>query len=219
MSIGGPTGVHGLTVARQATGHRRPEARSGRPKPPRRSPTVGARVIGGPRLPTPVPRYRRGPKLAVDAVWILRGSLLLVRRGRPPFEGSWALPGGYVEPDESVETAVQREVQEETGLRARPVALIGVYSKPGRDPRGPNASVAFRMRGRGGPPSGGDDAADARWWPLDHLPPLAFDHAQIVRAAVRGTRSPSRTGTKLVRTPAGGPGGFRRRRPRARSGR
>lgn len=110
-----------------------------------------------------MPRYRRGPKLAVDAVWLFRGRLLLVRRGRPPFRGFWALPGGYVEPDESVEEAVARELREETGLVARPVELLGVYSRPGRDPRGPNASVAFRMVGRAGPPKGGDDAADSAW--------------------------------------------------------
>ncbi|HKV90303.1 MAG TPA: NUDIX hydrolase [Thermoplasmata archaeon] len=135
-----------------------------------------------------MPRYRRGPKLSVDAVWIAADRLLLVLRARPPFRGSWALPGGFVEPEETVEAAVARELREETGLDARPVGIVGVYSSPGRDPRGPNASVAFQMRGRRGRPHGGDDAEDARWWPLDGLPPLAFDHAEIVADARRALR-------------------------------
>ncbi len=138
-----------------------------------------------------MPRYHRGPKLTVDAVWFDHGRLLLVRRGRPPFRGQWALPGGFVEPDESVEQAVARELQEETGLRARPYQLLGVYSEPGRDPRGPTASVVFLMQGRRGEPVGGDDAADARWLPVREATPLAFDHRRIVCDAVRAmARSP-----------------------------
>ncbi|MCI4370683.1 MAG: NUDIX hydrolase, partial [Thermoplasmata archaeon] len=82
-------------------------------------------------------RYPPGPKLTVDAFWVSRGRLLLVLRAREPFRGTWALPGGFVEAAESVEDAVVRELREETGLRARTVGLVGVYSQPGRDPRGP----------------------------------------------------------------------------------
>jgi 8-oxo-dGTP diphosphatase len=128
---------------------------------------------------------RRDPKLTVDAVWLLRGRILLVRRGRPPFRGLWALPGGFVEGDETVEAAVVRELREETGLSARPVAIVGVYSGPDRDPRGPTATVAFRMRGRGGPPAGGDDASAAQWVPVSEAVGLAFDHDRIVRDALR----------------------------------
>jgi 8-oxo-dGTP diphosphatase len=134
-------------------------------------------------------RYPRGPKLTVDAVWFHEGQVLLVRRGRPPFKGSWALPGGFVEPTESVETAVVRELLEETGLKARPVELLGVYSKPGRDPRGPAATVAFRMEGRAGTPHGGDDAAEAAWIRVSAVGPLAFDHGEILRDATRRRRA------------------------------
>jgi len=135
-----------------------------------------------------MPRYPPGPKLTVDALWVSSGELLLVRRGREPFRGAWALPGGFVEPTESVEMAVARELEEETGLRARPVGLLGVYSRPGRDPRGPTVSVVFRMVGRKQVPHGGDDAAEARWWSVRALPPLAFDHAEIVRDGLAGFR-------------------------------
>ncbi|HTP55494.1 MAG TPA: NUDIX hydrolase [Thermoplasmata archaeon] len=139
-------------------------------------------------------RGSRGPSLTVDAVWIDRGRILLVRRGRPPFEGRWALPGGFVEPGETVEAAVARELREETGLRARPAELVGVYSDPARDPRGPTVSVVFRMVGRARRPRGGDDAADAAWQPLANAHGLAFDHDRIVADAVRAGRPRTRGG-------------------------
>ena len=126
-----------------------------------------------------------GPALTVDAVWIRAGRVLLVRRGRPPFKGLWAFPGGFVELRETVERAVVRELREETGLGARPAAIIGVYSGPDRDPRKPTTSVAFWMSGRGGHPHGHDDAAEAAWIPLARAHPLAFDHERILRDAVR----------------------------------
>ncbi len=124
----------------------------------------------------------------MDAVWIAQGRVLLVRRGRPPFRGRWALPGGFVEGYETVEEAVSRELLEETGLVARPRRLVGVYSGPGRDPRGPTVSLAYAMQGRVGPAQGGDDAAEARWVPLRPTPRLAFDHDQILRDAQRRRR-------------------------------
>lgn len=133
------------------------------------------------------------PALTTDAVWVHRGRVLLVRRGRPPFRGRWALPGGFVEPNETVEATVARELFEETGLKARPVALVGVYSGPGRDPRGPTASVVFLMQGRPGGPSGGDDAADAAWVPLEDARGLAFDHDTILRDALRMRRRRGRS--------------------------
>jgi len=131
----------------------------------------------------------RGPALTVDAVWVRGDRILLVRRGRPPFVGQWALPGGFVEPTETVEEAVVRELREETGLHARPRRIVGVYSGPDRDPRRPTATVAFWMTGRGGTPRGGDDAAAAAWRPLATVGEgLAFDHSQIVRDALRTAR-------------------------------
>ena len=135
-----------------------------------------------------MPRYRRGPALTADAVWIARGRILLVRRGRPPFRGCWALPGGFVEPDETVEAAVERELREETGLSGRAGALVGVYSGPDRDPRKPTTTVAYLIRGRPAPPRGGDDAAEAAWLPVGSARPLAFDHERIVRDALRLVR-------------------------------
>jgi 8-oxo-dGTP diphosphatase len=100
----------------------------------------------------------------------------------------WALPGGFVEQRETVEEAVVRELKEETGLIAHPWKLLGVYSGPHRDPRKPTTSVVYLVRGRGGRPKGGDDAASAAWVPLGEARPLAFDHARILRDAVRRVR-------------------------------
>src|SRR5271157_4719538 len=97
------------------------------------------------------PAYRN-PALAVDAVWVRSGRVLLVRRGRPPFRGFLALPGGFVEYRETVEEAVVRELREETGLVGRPKGLVGVYSGPDRDPRKPTTSVVFLITGKGGTP-------------------------------------------------------------------
>lgn len=137
------------------------------------------------------PAYQN-PALAVDAVWIHSGRLLLVRRGRAPFRGQWALPGGFVELRETVEAAVVRELKEETGLTARPWKLVGVYSGPDRDPRKPITSVVFLMKGRGGTPVGGDDASSAAWIPLRAAHPLAFDHEKIVGDARRLLRRSQR---------------------------
>lgn len=125
----------------------------------------------------------RNPRLTVDGVIIADAKLLLIRRGRPPFKDTWALPGGFVEYGETVETAVQREVREETGLTTSILGLVGVYSDPERDPRGHTVSVVFLLAIEGGSPRGGDDAAEARWFSLEELPELAFDHAKIVRDA------------------------------------
>lgn len=136
-----------------------------------------------------MPSHRHaGPVLTVDAVWVAGSRILLVRRGRPPFRGRWALPGGFVEVGETVEQAVVRELREETGLRPAGLRLLGVYSRPGRDPRGPTVTVAFRMRGKALPPTGGSDAREARWLPLAQARSLAFDHDEIVSDALRASR-------------------------------
>jgi 8-oxo-dGTP diphosphatase len=130
------------------------------------------------------PRYQN-PALATDAVWIHAGQVLLVRRGRAPFRGFWALPGGFVELREKVEEALVRELREETGLAGRPVAIVGVYSGPDRDPRKPTTSVAYLVTGRVATPVGADDAAFAAWVPLAKARPLAFDHGLILSDALR----------------------------------
>jgi 8-oxo-dGTP diphosphatase len=128
----------------------------------------------------------RNPALAVDCiVFDPAGRLLLIRRKNPPFQGQYALPGGYVDYGESTEHAAARELQEETGLSAARVSLVGVYSDPRRDPRGHVVSIAYRIETTGHDPKAGDDAAVAEfvagWEALD----LAFDHNSIVADAVR----------------------------------
>ncbi len=133
------------------------------------------------------------PMLTADCVVVRSGSeVLLVRRGGEPFKGCWALPGGFMEMDETIERCAVRELEEETGLRfaERDLRLIGVYSAPGRDPRGRTVTAAYRVElversAENGRPVAGDDAAEVRWWPLAALPPLAFDHAEIIAAARR----------------------------------
>ncbi len=138
-------------------------------------------------------RYQN-PALTVDAIWIRRGRVLLVRRAHAPFRGMWAFPGGFVEQRETVEEAVVRELREETGLMGHPKALVGVYSGPERDPRKPATSVAFLIGGRPGALRPGDDAAGAAWVPLESAHPLAFDHGRMLRDARRllARRGPSR---------------------------
>lgn len=138
-----------------------------------------------------------GRALAADVV-VLAGepprSVLLIQRGGYPFVGSWALPGGFVEDDEQVVAAAARELAEETGIQAGELELLGVYDTPGRDPRGPIVSVVQLMRSdRELDATGADDAADARWFALEDLPELAFDHAAVIEDALsfaaRGRRS------------------------------
>ncbi|MCD6448613.1 MAG: NUDIX hydrolase [Thermoplasmata archaeon] len=127
------------------------------------------------------------PSIAVDGVLIKGDKILLIRRKNEPFKGKWALPGGFVEYGETVEEAVLREFEEEVGLKARIKKLLGVYSKPDRDPRGHVISIVFLLDAEG-EAKAGDDAADARFFPLDNLPPLAFDHEEIIRDAIHAMK-------------------------------
>ncbi|MGQ9582522.1 MAG: NUDIX domain-containing protein [Thermoplasmatota archaeon] len=127
----------------------------------------------------------RGPWLTVDGLVREREGILLVRRRNPPFEGRYALPGGFVEAGETVEEAVVREVREETGLRTRVTGVAGVYSDPRRDPRGHTVSIVLRLRVTGGTLRGGDDAAEAAFFRVGELPRLAFDHDRVVRDLLR----------------------------------
>lgn len=127
----------------------------------------------------------RTPWVAADGVVVNDDGIVLIRRKYPPFQGSWALPGGGVDIGETCEDACVREVKEETGLEVRVKGLVGVYSDPARDPRGHTVSVAYLCEVVGGRLSASDDAADARFFPLDKLPDLAFDHAIVVEDARR----------------------------------
>src|SRR5512137_831324 len=112
------------------------------------------------------------PLLAVDAVILFEEGIVLIKRDNPPFEGCYALPGGFVEVGETVEAAAGREAREETGLVIELLGLVGIYSNPARDPRGHVVSAAFLARGRGELVSG-SDARMAQVFPLTGLPPLA----------------------------------------------
>jgi len=124
------------------------------------------------------------PALTTDCVvFDDSGAVLLVRRKFPPFQGGYALPGGFVEVGERVEDACRRELREETGLEAGSLRLIGVYSDPGRDPRGHTCSVAYLARLARAAPTAGDDAAAAAWIDDWRSEKLAFDHARIIADA------------------------------------
>jgi 8-oxo-dGTP diphosphatase len=123
------------------------------------------------------------PLLAVDAVIFYDGGIVLIQRDRPPYAGSYALPGGFVEIGESVEAAAIREAREETGLEIELMGLVGVYSDPGRDPRGHVVSAAFLARGRG-QLLAGSDARATKVFLKESLPPLAFDHQKIISDAL-----------------------------------
>jgi 8-oxo-dGTP diphosphatase len=126
------------------------------------------------------------PLLTVDCVIVDRkGRVLLIKRGNAPFKGQYALPGGFVDLDETVEGACLREVLEETQVTIRRPKLVGIYSEPGRDPRGPTVSIAFATRVTTGKAIAGDDAASVAWVADWKSHALAFDHATIVRDALR----------------------------------
>ena len=124
------------------------------------------------------------PLLTVDTIIFAEGKYVLIKRRNQPFQGKWALPGGFVEVGETVESAAVREAAEETGLDVELIALLGVYSDPARDPRGHTVSVSYIARPTGGSLKGADDAADARLFSPDEQVDLAFDHGTIVRDAL-----------------------------------
>jgi 8-oxo-dGTP diphosphatase len=120
--------------------------------------------------------------------------ILLIRRGIPPFAGSWALPGGFVRVDETLEEAARRELREETGLERVYLEQLGAFSALDRDPRERVVSFAFsalvklalhHVRAA-------TDARDAGWFPVKKLPSLAFDHTGIIASAVRALREKTR---------------------------
>lgn len=129
------------------------------------------------------------PAVTVDIAVFRRtgehAEILLIRRKKDPFAGSFALPGGFVDEMEPLEQAARRELCEETGLEVETLHQLGAYGDPGRDPRGHTVSVAHvTVSDDSQPVSGNDDASEARWFLIDQLPDLAFDHDQIVNDAV-----------------------------------
>lgn len=122
-------------------------------------------------------------------------SVLLIKRANEPFAGRWALPGGFLEPHELLEDCARRELKEETGLEVGALEQLGAYDTPGRDPRGWIISIVFIARlSQPAPVTGADDAAEARWFALDDLPALAFDHTRVIADVSRRLSQRTSTG-------------------------
>jgi 8-oxo-dGTP diphosphatase len=125
----------------------------------------------------------RTPALTVDGILFEDHSILLVQRKHAPFQGAWALPGGFVEYGEKTEDAVVREVFEETNVKTKIRSIFGVYSDPHRDPRGHTVTVVYLIDRVGGDLHAGDDASSVKLFKMNELPALAFDHAEIIKDA------------------------------------
>lgn len=111
-------------------------------------------------------------------------NVLLVERRNDPFKGKWALPGGFLNIDEDAPVGAMRELKEETGLEVQHIEQLGAFTAPDRDPRERVISIAFFTLVRLADVAGGDDAASARWFSIDKLPELAFDHSQVFNKAL-----------------------------------
>ena len=141
------------------------------------------------------------PAIAADimvlgyALDVGRLGVLLIERGEEPFKGAWALPGGFLRPDETIEQCAQRELAEEAGVDTL-VELIGTFSDPGRDPRERVVSIAWFacVDHTACRPRAGSDAAATNWHLIDELPEMAFDHAEIIKAGMERVRKLARTG-------------------------
>jgi 8-oxo-dGTP diphosphatase len=142
------------------------------------------------------------PAVTVDVIIATherKPRVLLIRRRHDPFAGTWAIPGGFVDMDESLEEAATRELREETGVVTKELEQLYTFGEPGRDPRGRTISVVYlaRVDPKKVKPRAADDAAEVGWHPLAKLPPLAFDHAQVLALArKRLTSSRKRAGKR-----------------------
>ena len=117
-----------------------------------------------------------------------RLQVLLIERGIEPYKGRWAFPDGFLKMDEAAEEGALRELKEETGLENAYIQQLHTFSDPNRDPRERVITIAYYALVRIQEVKGGDDAASARWFPLDEIPPLAFDHDYILRMATQRLR-------------------------------
>lgn len=130
------------------------------------------------------------PALTVDAVVFRKKEsnweVLLIMRGKEPFKGQWAFPGGFVDMDEELDAAVHRELAEETGLEKIRLHQLKTVGTIGRDPRGRTVSVIYWCvaDAENSEVQGGDDAEQARWFSVENAPGLAFDHHEILKFAV-----------------------------------
>ena len=117
-----------------------------------------------------------------------RLQVLLIERGIEPFKGRWAFPGGFLKMNETAEEGTLRELKEETGLESAYIEQLHTFSAPNRDPRERVITIAYYALVKIQEVKGGDDAASAKWFPLDEIPPLAFDHDYILRMATQKLR-------------------------------
>ena len=127
------------------------------------------------------------PAVTVDIV-VLSGEapdVLLIQRKHPPFEGYWALPGGFIEMEEPLEVSALRELEEETGVTNVPLTEVGAFGDPLRDPRGRVITIAYAaVVEKPLNIKAASDASDASWFPSTELPRLAFDHSEIIQKAL-----------------------------------
>ena len=132
------------------------------------------------------------PSVTVDCVIFgfdgARLQVLLIERGAEPFKGCWAFPGGFLNMDESADEGAMRELEEETGLTGAYMEQFHTYSAPDRDPRERVITIAHYALVRTSEVRPGDDASRARWFSLNEVPPLAFDHARILKDALTRLR-------------------------------
>ena len=140
-----------------------------------------------------MPKTDARPSVTVDVViFTLRDDdlqVLLVKRKHPPYAGRWAIPGGFIAPDEPLDAAARRELEEETGVRDVYLEQLYTFGEPRRDPRQRVITVAyFALVPAPLATRAGGDAADARWWSMYGLPTLAFDHTQILDYALTRLR-------------------------------
>ena len=128
---------------------------------------------------------RKTPLITVDGIVLVNDKIVLVKRLNEPFKGCWALPGGFVEYGETVEKAVKREIQEETGLKVEIIKLVGVYSDPNRDPRGHVISICFLCKKIGGSLRASTDAREVSLFDRKQISKLklAFDHDKMISDA------------------------------------
>lgn len=115
--------------------------------------------------------------------------VLLIKRKNEPYKACWAFPGGFINIDESAEDAATRELREETGLEVAKIEQLKAYSNPERDPRERIITIAFIAESDIKDVKGSDDAQEAKWFSIDELPPLAFDHEDILKDAIKRIRN------------------------------
>lgn len=111
-------------------------------------------------------------------------SVLLIERANDPFKGCWAFPGGFMDMEENAEDCAKRELKEETGMEVRSLEYLGTFSEVNRDPRGRTITIAYYAVVEKSDVIGADDASQAKWFPIDSIPSLAFDHDKILRMAL-----------------------------------